>query len=160
MEPMNNWLAFSLSPQELPSQPVDHQDHQSQTTISRLGFNSDEISGTDMSGECFDLTSDSSAHSLNLPPPFGILEAFNRNSQSQGLVCVASSKHTHFYIFLSCQKLNMQNPNPSLLFFNHISKVWFFFFSCRLEYEGFRNELRWKLQDKLRAFHVDGEFMQ
>ncbi|XWS42962.1 hypothetical protein CRYUN_Cryun16bG0059000 [Craigia yunnanensis] len=83
MASMNNWLAFSLSPQELPSQPVDHQDHQSQTTVSRLGFNSDEISGTDVSGECFDLTSDSSAPSLNLPPSFGILEAFNRNSQSQ-----------------------------------------------------------------------------
>ncbi|KAK9292415.1 hypothetical protein L1049_020385 [Liquidambar formosana] len=82
MASMNNWLAFSLSPQEaLPSQP--QQDH-SQNTVSRLGFNSDEISGTDVSGECFDLTSDSTVPSLNqLPPPFGILEAFNRNNQSQ-----------------------------------------------------------------------------
>ncbi|XP_021281898.1 AP2-like ethylene-responsive transcription factor BBM [Herrania umbratica] len=82
MASMNNWLAFSLSPQELPSQPVD-QDHHSQTAVSRLGFNSNDISGADVSGECFDLTSDSSAPSLNLPPPFGILEAFNRNNQSQ-----------------------------------------------------------------------------
>ncbi|KAK6289525.1 hypothetical protein POUND7_001066 [Theobroma cacao] len=82
MASMNNWLAFSLSPQELPSQTVD-QDHHSQTAVSRLGFNSDDISGADVSGECFDLTSDSSAPSLNLPPPFGILEAFNRNNQSQ-----------------------------------------------------------------------------
>lgn len=83
-----NWLGFSLSPQELPSSQSHHhhhheQDH-SQTSVSRLGFNSDEISGTDVSGECFDLTSDSTAPSLNLPPPFGIFEAFNRNSHAQG----------------------------------------------------------------------------
>ncbi|XVF30243.1 hypothetical protein REPUB_Repub16aG0040300 [Reevesia pubescens] len=83
MASMNNWLAFSLSPQELSPQLVDHQDHHSQNTVSRLGFNSDEISGTDVSGECFDLISDSSVPSLNLPPPFGMLEAFNRNNQSQ-----------------------------------------------------------------------------
>ncbi|XVF56379.1 hypothetical protein PTKIN_Ptkin06aG0115700 [Pterospermum kingtungense] len=46
--------------------------------VPRLGFNSGEISGTDVSGECFDLTS----APLSLPP-FGILEAFNRNNQSQ-----------------------------------------------------------------------------
>lgn len=76
---MNNWLAFSLSPQE----PVDHH---SQTT----GFNSDEISGTDVSGQCFDLggASDSSLPSLNLPPSYGLLEAFNRNNESQGLVII------------------------------------------------------------------------
>uniref|UniRef100_A0A2C9USA6 AP2/ERF domain-containing protein n=1 Tax=Manihot esculenta TaxID=3983 RepID=A0A2C9USA6_MANES len=78
MASMNNWLGFSLCPQELPSQSDHHQDH-SQNTTSRLGFHSDEISGTDVSGECFDLTS---APSLNLPPSFGILEAF-RNNQSQ-----------------------------------------------------------------------------
>nr|WOV65538.1 AP2-like ethylene-responsive transcription factor BBM [Paeonia ostii] len=75
MGSMNNWLAFSLSPQE------PHQDH-SHNTVSRLGFHSDEISGNDVSGECFDLTSDATPHSLNLPPPFGILEAFNRNNQT------------------------------------------------------------------------------
>ncbi|RVW73312.1 AP2-like ethylene-responsive transcription factor BBM [Vitis vinifera] len=79
MASMNNWLGFSLSPRELPPQPENH----SQNSVSRLGFNSDEISGTDVSGECFDLTSDSTAPSLNLPPPFGILEAFNRNNQPQ-----------------------------------------------------------------------------
>ncbi|KAK3020506.1 hypothetical protein RJ639_045448 [Escallonia herrerae] len=78
MASMNNWLGFSLSPQELP--PPHHQDHHSENSVSRHDFNSDEISGTDVSGECFDLTShDSSLPSLNLPPPFGILEAFNRN---------------------------------------------------------------------------------
>ena len=82
MASMNNWLGFSLSHQELPSSQSDHQDH-SQNTDSRLGFHSDEISGTNVSGECFDLTSDSTAPSLNLPATFGILEAF-RNNQSQG----------------------------------------------------------------------------
>ncbi|CAK7325966.1 unnamed protein product [Dovyalis caffra] len=81
MASMNNWLGFSLSPQELPSSQSDHQDH-SQNTDSRLGFHSDEIPGTDVSGECFDPTSDSTAPSLNLPASFGILEAF-RNNQSQ-----------------------------------------------------------------------------
>ncbi|KAI9157169.1 hypothetical protein LWI28_017860 [Acer negundo] len=75
---MNNWLGFSLSPhQQLPSNP-DHHHHQdhSQNAVSRLGdgFNSDELSGTVVSGECFDLSSDSTQ------TPFGILEAFNRNS--------------------------------------------------------------------------------
>ncbi|XP_011007180.1 PREDICTED: AP2-like ethylene-responsive transcription factor BBM2 [Populus euphratica] len=81
MASTNNWLGFSLSPQELPSSQSDHQDHP-QNTDSRLRFHSDEISGTDVSGENFDLTSDSTAPSLNLPASFGILEAF-RNNQSQ-----------------------------------------------------------------------------
>ncbi|KAI8556029.1 hypothetical protein RHMOL_Rhmol05G0221200 [Rhododendron molle] len=86
---MNNWLGFSLSPQEgnIPSSHQDQIDH-SQNSVSRLGFNSgDEISGTgaddDVSGECFDLTShDSALPSLNLPPPFGIFEAFNRSNNN------------------------------------------------------------------------------
>ncbi|EEF47356.1 Protein AINTEGUMENTA, putative [Ricinus communis] len=82
MASMNNWLGFSLSPHELPSHSDHHQDHHSQNTASRLGFHSDEIPGADVSGECFDLPSDSTAPSLNLPAPFGILEAF-RNNQSQ-----------------------------------------------------------------------------
>ncbi|KAL8557790.1 hypothetical protein ACS0TY_005043 [Phlomoides rotata] len=65
MTSMNNWLGFSLSPQEF-------QDHSQ-------GFNSDEISGAGDS--CYDLPPDSSLPSLNLPaPPFSILEAFNRNT--------------------------------------------------------------------------------
>ncbi|XP_031249366.1 AP2-like ethylene-responsive transcription factor BBM [Pistacia vera] len=77
MTNMNNWLGFSLSPQELPSS--HHEDHHSQNSVPRLGFNSDELSG-----ECFDLSShDSSGPSLNLPAPFGILEAFNRNNHPQ-----------------------------------------------------------------------------
>ncbi|XP_027353111.1 AP2-like ethylene-responsive transcription factor BBM1 [Abrus precatorius] len=69
-----NLLGFSLSPQEHPP----NQDH-SQTAPSRFGFNPDGISSTDVAGECFDLTSDSTTHSLNLPP-FGIYEAFHRNN--------------------------------------------------------------------------------
>ncbi|GAB4835361.1 hypothetical protein Ancab_000271 [Ancistrocladus abbreviatus] len=75
----SNWLGFSLSPQELPSQT-----HHSQNTVvsHRLGFISDEIPvGTrDVSaGDGFDLPSDTT-RSIN---PFGILEAFNRDNQSQ-----------------------------------------------------------------------------
>jgi AP2-like factor (ANT lineage) len=83
MASMNNWLGFSLSHQELPSSQSDHHQDHSQNTDSRLGFHSDEISGTNVSGECFDLTSDSTAPSLNLPATFGILESF-RNNQPQG----------------------------------------------------------------------------
>ncbi|KAL5836662.1 hypothetical protein ACOSQ3_013831 [Xanthoceras sorbifolium] len=65
----------------------DHHHHQN--SVSRLGgggggggFNSDKLSGTVVSGECFDLSSDVSTQT-----PFGILEAFNRNNNnhSQGL---------------------------------------------------------------------------
>ncbi|XP_061368553.1 AP2-like ethylene-responsive transcription factor BBM1 [Gastrolobium bilobum] len=71
-----NLLGFSLSsPQEHPSSTQDH----SQTAPSRFGFNPDGISASDVQGECFDLTSHSTSHSLNLPP-FGIYEAFNRNN--------------------------------------------------------------------------------
>ena len=84
MASTNKWLGFSLSPQELPSSQSDHQDH-SQNKDSRLRFHSDEISGADhVSGESFDLTSDSTAPSLNLPASFGTFEAY-RNNQSQGL---------------------------------------------------------------------------
>ncbi|XP_057802084.1 AP2-like ethylene-responsive transcription factor BBM isoform X2 [Salvia miltiorrhiza] len=76
MASMNNWLGFSLSPQ-------DHQHPQ-------IGnFTSDEISTAQISGEsCFHLPSDSPIPSLNLPaPPFGIMEAFNRNNNhSQGVM--------------------------------------------------------------------------
>ncbi|XP_042509617.1 AP2-like ethylene-responsive transcription factor BBM2 [Macadamia integrifolia] len=80
MASMNNWLAFSLSPQELPSQSQNH----AQPTISRLGFNSEDVPSDD----CFDLGSDSTAPSLNIPNlrpdgPFGILEAFNRTNQQE-----------------------------------------------------------------------------
>lgn len=75
-----NWLGFSLSPQQQPNN-----DHQDQSQSHQLGYNnSDEISGNDVSGECFDLTSESTTPSLNLPPPFGILEAFHSNNHSQG----------------------------------------------------------------------------
>jgi len=69
-----NLLGFSLSPQEHPSS----QDHP-QPAPSRFGFNPDGISSTDVAGDCFDLTSDSSPHLLNLPS-YGIYEAFHRNN--------------------------------------------------------------------------------
>ncbi|GLT95568.1 hypothetical protein SLE2022_132440 [Rubroshorea leprosula] len=107
MASMNNWLGFSLSPhQQLPSQGDNHQDH-SQNTVSHLGFNSDEISGTDVSGECLNLSSDFSAPSLNLPPPFGMLEAFNRNNQSQDW-----NMKTADLPMLIGSSCNTQNQNP------------------------------------------------
>ncbi|XP_040999389.1 AP2-like ethylene-responsive transcription factor BBM [Juglans microcarpa x Juglans regia] len=118
-----NWLGFSLSPQELPSQPAD-QDH-SQNTEPRLAFNSDDISGTDVSGDCFDLTSDSTAPSLNLPPPFGILEAFNRNNQAQdwnmkglGMNSSANYKTTTDLSMLMgnpCSSQNLENQDQPKL---------------------------------------------
>ncbi|XP_058093994.1 AP2-like ethylene-responsive transcription factor BBM2 [Magnolia sinica] len=96
MASMNNWLAFSLSPQELPSQS---QDHHTPPAVSRfisgdsvlssgLGFNSVEVSGHDVSNDCLDLSSDSTAPLMNIPNlrqdgSFGILEAFNRRHQPQ-----------------------------------------------------------------------------
>ncbi|KDP26907.1 hypothetical protein JCGZ_18065 [Jatropha curcas] len=136
---MNNWLGFSLSPQQLPSQSDHHQDH-SQTTASRLGFHSDEISGTGVSGECFDLTSDSTVPSLNLPAPFGILEAF-RNNQSQdwnmkGLsmnpeTAYKTNSDLCMLIGSSCNTQNLdQNQQPKLenflgghSFANHENKL-------------------------------------
>ncbi|XP_058102290.1 AP2-like ethylene-responsive transcription factor BBM [Magnolia sinica] len=88
MASMNNWLAFSLSPQELPSQPQNHAPHTgsrliSGDSVSRSGiaFNSDEVSGGDVSTDCFDLASDSTA--LRPDGHFGILEAFNRTHHPQ-----------------------------------------------------------------------------
>ncbi|KAE8664752.1 AP2-like ethylene-responsive transcription factor PLT2 [Hibiscus syriacus] len=118
MASMNNWLAFSLSPQELPSQSVDHHDHQ--TTVSRLGFNCDEIDHSYVSGgECFDLTS---APSLNLPPPFGILEAFNRNNQPQdwnmkGLGMNSDGNYktsSELSMFMGSSSCNSQKQEPKL----------------------------------------------
>lgn len=86
---MNNWLGFSLSPQEqLPSSQTDHhhhhQDHSQDSVSHRLGFNSDELSGAVVSGDCFDLTSADSTTAS-----FSILEAFNRNNNhSQGLLLI------------------------------------------------------------------------
>lgn len=118
-----NWLGFSLSPQELPSQPAVQD--QSQNAVSRLGFNSDDISGTDVSGECFDLTADSTAPSLNLPPPFGILEAFNRNNQTQdwnmkdvGMNSSSNYKNSSDLSMLmgsSCTSQNLENQHQPKL---------------------------------------------
>lgn len=77
----NNWLGFSLSAQQLQDQSQNSSHHHHH----HLGFSSDE---QNESSSCFDLTSADSPiiPSLNLPPPFGILEAFNTNTtHSQGL---------------------------------------------------------------------------
>ncbi|XP_068662896.1 AP2-like ethylene-responsive transcription factor BBM [Aristolochia californica] len=91
MASVNNWLAFSLSPQESQSHaPPAVSRLMSTDSVSRSGlaFNSDEVSGGDVSVDCFDLGSNSTAPSLNIPNlrpdgPFGILEAFNRTQLSQ-----------------------------------------------------------------------------
>ncbi|KAF8402226.1 hypothetical protein HHK36_013178 [Tetracentron sinense] len=127
MASMNNWLGFSLSPQELPS---NHHDHHSRPTVSRMGFNSDEVSGTDVSGDCFDLTSNSSDPSLNPPSlrpdgHFGIFEALNRTSQSQdwnmkglGMNCENNFKTSSDLSMLmggSCSNQNLnQDQEPKL----------------------------------------------
>ncbi|GMI84536.1 PLETHORA4, BABY BOOM [Hibiscus trionum] len=107
MASMNNWLAFSLSPQD-------------QTTVPRLGFDSDEIARSGVSGgECFDLTS---TPSINLPPPFGILEAFNRNNQSQdwnmkGLGMNSDGNYktsSELSMFMGSSSCNSQNQEPKL----------------------------------------------
>ncbi|KAL6516781.1 hypothetical protein OROHE_018069 [Orobanche hederae] len=68
----DNWLGFSLSPQELQTHPQDPV------------FSSDEISAAQISadGSCFHQDSTNNP-SLDLSAPFGILEAFNRNTHSQ-----------------------------------------------------------------------------
>ncbi|KAL1552188.1 AP2-like ethylene-responsive transcription factor AIL1 [Salvia divinorum] len=101
MASMNNWLGFSLSPQEL----QDHQQHPQTSHIPN--FNSD-VSATQISEEsCFDhhhLTSDSPIPSLNLPaPPFGIMEAFNRNNPNQDW---NMSINTY-----SCSSQNLEDQN-------------------------------------------------
>ncbi|XP_052186863.1 AP2-like ethylene-responsive transcription factor BBM [Diospyros lotus] len=116
MASMNNWLGFSLSPQP--------QDHSHASAVSRLGFNSEEISGADVSGECFDLASDSTVPSLNLPAPFGIFEAFNRNNQSQdwnmkGVNMNSSSNYKasselSMLMGSSCSNQNLEDHGPKL----------------------------------------------
>ncbi|KAL6565263.1 hypothetical protein OROGR_002214 [Orobanche gracilis] len=68
----DNWLGFSLSPQELQTHP--------QNPV----FSSDEISAARISGDgsCFHQDSANNP-SLDLSAPFGILEAFNRSIHSQ-----------------------------------------------------------------------------
>ncbi|KAL9683734.1 hypothetical protein QQ045_021159 [Rhodiola kirilowii] len=56
MSSMNNWLAFSLSPQH-------HHQQNDQHHLGLQGFNSDDISGATYDHECFDLSSSTA------PPP-------------------------------------------------------------------------------------------
>ncbi|WOL03653.1 AP2-like ethylene-responsive transcription factor BBM2 [Canna indica] len=113
MASMNNWLAFSLSPQELPSSQ-SHQSHSPSATVSHL------ISGAtdDVSATCYGL---SAADSASDPPmgipalrpdtPFGILEAFHRPhhqtpdwNKSELSMLVGSSSN----------QSNMQEDEPKL----------------------------------------------
>ncbi|URD72134.1 hypothetical protein MUK42_09545 [Musa troglodytarum] len=79
---MNNWLAFSLAPHELPSsQP--HQSHSPSAAVSHF------ISGDDVSTNCYDLSADSTSEPpMGIPTlrpdlSFCILEAFNRHHRHQ-----------------------------------------------------------------------------
>ncbi|KAF8393938.1 hypothetical protein HHK36_020140 [Tetracentron sinense] len=123
MDSMDNWLGFSISPQELPSQHLGH----SQPRVSRLGFNSDEVSGTDVSADCFDLTSKSTATSLNTPAdgPFGIFEEDQiRTNHSQdwnmnglGMNCESNFKtSSELSMFMggSCSNQNLNHEEPKL----------------------------------------------
>ncbi|KAJ6322537.1 hypothetical protein OIU77_012390 [Salix suchowensis] len=126
MASTNKWLGFSLSPQELPSSQSDHQDH-SQNKDSRLRFHSDEISGADhVSGESFDLTSDSTAPSLNLPASFGTFEAYRNDNQSQDWNTMkrfgmnadpnySTTSDVPIFLGSSCNSQNIdQNQEPKL----------------------------------------------
>ncbi|MQL81007.1 hypothetical protein Taro_013453 [Colocasia esculenta] len=76
MASMNNWLAFSLSPQELPPSQA-HQSHPSPAAVSRI------ISGDDVSAHCYGLAPHTSP-ALGIPNgAFGVLEAFNRQQHQQ-----------------------------------------------------------------------------
>ncbi|BAT83501.1 hypothetical protein VIGAN_04066000 [Vigna angularis var. angularis] len=100
-----NLLGFSLSPQEHPSS----QDH-SQTPPSRFGFNPAGISSTDVAGNCFDLTSDSTPHLLNLPS-YGIYEAFHRNNDIHNTPQDWKENYNSQNLLLgtSCSDQNMNN---------------------------------------------------
>ncbi|QCE12456.1 AP2-like factor [Vigna unguiculata] len=100
-----NLLGFSLSPQEHPST----QDH-SQTAPSRFGFNPGGISNTDVAGNCFDLTSDSTPHLLNLPS-YGIYEAFHRNNDIPNTTQDWKENYNSQNLLLgtSCSDQNMNN---------------------------------------------------
>ncbi|TKY65328.1 AP2 ethylene-responsive transcription factor BBM2 [Spatholobus suberectus] len=99
-----NLLGFSLSPQEHPSS----QDH-SQTAPSRFGFNPDGISSTDVAGDCFDLTSDSTPHLLNLPS-YGIYEAFHRNNNIHTTQDWKENYNSqNLLLGTSCNNQNMNN---------------------------------------------------
>ncbi|XP_010930158.1 AP2-like ethylene-responsive transcription factor BBM2 [Elaeis guineensis] len=112
MASMNNWLGFSLSPQELPhSQP-----HQSPTLIS----------GDEVSADCYGLSTDTtSAPPLGIPTlrpdgPFGILEALHRpNSQPQdwsmkSLDFKGSSSELSMLVGSSSNQKNMDDHEPKL----------------------------------------------
>nr|XP_010912820.1 AP2-like ethylene-responsive transcription factor BBM2 [Elaeis guineensis] len=112
MASINNWLGFSLSPQELPpSQP-----HQSSALIP----------GDEVSADCYGLSTDpTSATPLGIPTlrpdgSFGILEALNRpNSHPQdwsmkGLDFKGSSSELSILVGSSSNQNNMDHDEPKL----------------------------------------------
>ncbi|CAN6449087.1 unnamed protein product [Victoria cruziana] len=83
---INNWLAFSLSPQQLHtdglSQPPQHPQRLISGDSSGMDFPAaDDMSG-EVSGDCFNMSTDSPA-APSMQNPFGILEALNRTHQPQ-----------------------------------------------------------------------------
>ncbi|KAG5008183.1 hypothetical protein JHK85_026725 [Glycine max] len=109
-----NLLGFSLSPHEEHPSSQDH----SQTTPSRFSFNPDgSISSTDVAGGCFDLTSDSTPHLLNLPS-YGIYEAFHRNNSINTTQDWKENYNSqNLLLGTSCNKQNMnqnQQQQPKL----------------------------------------------
>ncbi|THU62921.1 hypothetical protein C4D60_Mb01t10250 [Musa balbisiana] len=118
---MNNWLAFSLSPHELPSsQP--HQSHSPSAAVSHF------ISGDDVSTNCYDFSADSTSEPpMGIPTlrpdlSFCILEAFNRHHhhQTQGrsfpiTVRQISTAYSSGFLVLSLSSLSLADWNMKSL---------------------------------------------
>ncbi|CAL9750025.1 unnamed protein product [Musa acuminata subsp. burmannicoides] len=114
---MNNWLAFSLSPHELPSaQP--HQSHSPSAAVSHF------ISGDDVSTNCYDFSADSTSEPpMGIPTlrpdlSFCILEAFDRHHhhQTQGrffLITVRqiSTAYSSGFLVLSLSSFSLADWN-------------------------------------------------
>nr|XP_009416651.1 PREDICTED: AP2-like ethylene-responsive transcription factor BBM [Musa acuminata subsp. malaccensis] len=115
MASMNNWLGFSLSPQELPPSQ-SHQTHPSSGIISN-----DEVSA-----DCYGLSTDSSSTApLGIPTlrpdgSFGILEAIHRpgyHSQDwsmKSLEYKGSSSELSMLVGASSNQNTMDNEQPKL----------------------------------------------
>nr|XP_009411811.1 PREDICTED: AP2-like ethylene-responsive transcription factor BBM2 [Musa acuminata subsp. malaccensis] len=117
---MNNWLAFSLSPQELPPSQ-SHQSNSPSAAVSHL------ISGDDVSASCYGLSADSTSEppmgipTLRPDVPFGVLEAFNRpyhQTQDWNMKCLdfkgGSSELSMLVGSSSTNQSNMVEDQPKL----------------------------------------------
>ncbi|CAL9145714.1 unnamed protein product [Musa hybrid cultivar] len=117
---MNNWLAFSLSPQELPPSQ-SHQSNSPSAAVSHL------ISGDDVSASCYGLSADSTTEppmgipTLRPDVPFGVLEAFNRpyhQTQDWNMKCLdfkgGSSELSMLVGSSSTNQSNMVEDQPKL----------------------------------------------